>query len=105
MRVAASRSHRNERTGALLDRIAEATGTAGEPLALGSSLKFCRPAEGGLDVYPRFGPTSARDPTPGHALRAPARRVVLAPPGQPRPLNQPRTAPHRAATGVGHTGV
>src|SRR3546814_4801517 len=61
LRVAASRSHRNERTEALLDRIAEATGTAGEPVALGSSLKFCRLAEGGMDVYPRFGPTSEWD--------------------------------------------
>src|SRR3546814_7936966 len=68
MRVAASRSHRNERTEALLDRIAEATGTAGEPVALGSSLKFCRLAEGGMDVYPRFGPTSEWDTAAGQAI-------------------------------------
>src|SRR3546814_3187537 len=67
LRVAASRSHRNERTEALLDRIAEATGTAGEPVALGSLLKFCRLAEGGMDVYPRFGPTSEWDTAAGQA--------------------------------------
>lgn len=30
-------------------------------LAAGSSLKFCRIAEGAADIYPRFGPTSQWD--------------------------------------------
>lgn len=34
----------------------------------GSSLKFCRVAEGAADVYPRFGPTSEWDTAAGHAV-------------------------------------
>src|SRR3546814_16856181 len=96
MRVAASRSHRNERTEALLARIAEATGTAGEPVALGSSLKFCRLAEGGMDVYPRFGPTSAWDTAAGQAIVEPAGGAVADPRGTPLRYTQPppeRTRP------------
>ena len=32
-----------------------------ETLNIGSSLKFCIVAEGGADVYPRFGPTMEWD--------------------------------------------
>ena len=34
----------------------------------GSSLKFCRLAEGSADVYPRYGPTSEWDTAAGHAV-------------------------------------
>jgi len=34
----------------------------------GSSLKFCTLAEGGADVYPRFGPTMEWDTAAGHAV-------------------------------------
>jgi 3'(2'), 5'-bisphosphate nucleotidase len=88
LRVAASRSHRNERTEALLERIAAATGAAGEPVALGSSLKFCRLAEGGMDVYPRFGPTSEWDTAAGQAIVEAAGGVVLDPRGRPLRYNQ-----------------
>src|SRR3546814_6611639 len=73
---------------ALRDRIAEATGTAGEPVALGSSLKFCRLAEGGMDVYPRFGPTSEWDTAAGQAIVEAAGGVVLDPRGRPLRYNQ-----------------
>jgi 3'(2'), 5'-bisphosphate nucleotidase len=56
LRVAASRSHADPRTMALMSRIGDV-----ESVPLGSSLKFCRIAEGGMDVYPRFGPTSEWD--------------------------------------------
>ena len=88
LRVAASRSHRNARTEALLERIAEATGALGEPVALGSSLKFCRLAEGGMDVYPRFGPTSEWDTAAGQAIVEAAGGVVLDPRGRPLRYNQ-----------------
>ena len=39
-----------------------------EQLNLGSSLKFCRIAEGGLDLYPRFGPTCEWDTAAGQAI-------------------------------------
>ena len=45
--------------------------------AAGSSLKFCLIAEGGADVYPRFGPTMEWDTAAGDAiLRAAGGRVV-----------------------------
>jgi 3'(2'), 5'-bisphosphate nucleotidase len=34
----------------------------------GSSLKFCLVAEGGADVYPRYGPTCEWDTAAGHAV-------------------------------------
>src|SRR3546814_8969542 len=56
--VAASRSHRDARTEAVLARMGEI-----EPVGVGSSLKFCRLAEGGMDAYPRFGPTRSEEHT------------------------------------------
>jgi len=44
----------------------------GEPIAgtvvAGSSLKFCRVAEGAADLYPRFGPTMEWDTAAGQAV-------------------------------------
>jgi len=83
LRVAASRSHRDPRTTALLSRIGDVT-----PVPLGSSLKFCRLAEGGMDVYPRFGPTSEWDTAAGQAILEGAGGVVLDPQGRPFRYNQ-----------------
>lgn len=73
LRVAASRSHRDPRTQAVLERMGEI-----EEVALGSSLKFCRLAEGGLDVYPRFGPTSEWDTAAGQCVLQAAGGALLA---------------------------
>jgi len=54
--VVASRSHRDNTTEALLARLPEH-----EITSVGSSLKFCRVAEGQADLYPRFGQTSEWD--------------------------------------------
>ena len=44
---------------------------------VGSSLKFCRVAEGSADLYPRFGPTSEWDTAAGQAvLESAGGRVV-----------------------------
>jgi 3'(2'), 5'-bisphosphate nucleotidase len=43
----------------------------------GSSLKFCRVAEGSADFYPRFGPTSEWDTAAAHAVLAAAGGEVL----------------------------
>lgn len=83
LQVAASRSHRNPRTEALMDRIGDA-----ESVALGSSLKFCRLAEGGMDVYPRFGPTSEWDTGAGQCMLEAAGGVVIDPRGRPLRYNQ-----------------
>lgn len=57
LRVTGSRSHSSEALAAWLARMPmEHTF-----LPAGSSLKFCRIAEGQADLYPRFGPTSQWD--------------------------------------------
>ena len=73
LRVAASRSHRDPRTDALLLRMGET-----EVIAQGSSLKFCRIADGELDVYPRFGPTSEWDTAAGQCVLQAAGGTLLA---------------------------
>ena len=88
LRVAASRSHRDPRTEALMARIASGMGVDSEPVALGSSLKFCRLAEGSMDVYPRFGPTSEWDTAAGQAIVEAAGGRVLDPHGRPLRYNQ-----------------
>ena len=55
-RVAASRSHTDPRTEAFIRNLGPA-----ERVSIGSSLKLCLVAEGRIDVYPRFGPTSEWD--------------------------------------------
>ena len=84
LRVAASRSHRDARTEALLARMGEI-----ELVAQGSSLKFCRIAEGTLDVYPRLGPTSEWDTAAGQCvLEAAGGALLAADSGEPFHYNQ-----------------
>ena len=73
LKVAASRSHRDARTQGVLERMGGI-----EEMSLGSSLKFCRIAEGGLDVYPRFGPTSEWDTAAAQCVLHSAGGVLLA---------------------------
>ncbi len=77
LRVAASRSHRDERTEGVLQRMGDI-----ETIGLGSSLKFCRIAEGRLDVYPRFGPTSEWDTAAAQCVLEAAGGALLAPDGR-----------------------
>lgn len=83
LRVAASRSHRDGRTQAFIERMGDT-----EPLGLGSSLKFCRIAEGRLDVYPRFGPTSEWDTAAGQCVLEGAGGALLDPRARPFRYNQ-----------------
>ena len=83
LRIAASRSHRDERTQAVLDAL-----PGSETVACGSSLKFCKIAEGGIDLYPRFGPTSEWDTAAGQAILEAAGGAVLDPQGRPFHYNQ-----------------
>ena len=82
-RVAASRSHRDARTEAFIANMGEV-----EPVGLGSSLKFCRLADGGLDIYPRFGPTSEWDTAAGQCVLEGAGGAVIDPHGRPFRYNQ-----------------
>ena len=59
----ASRSHRSAETDAWLERFEIA-----EVVSAGSSLKFCRIAEGVADLYPRLGRTMEWDIAAGHAI-------------------------------------
>ena len=81
--VAASRSHRDARTEAVLRRMGDI-----ETIGVGSSLKFCRLAEGSMDVYPRFGPTSEWDTGAGQCVLEAAGGVVVDPKGRPLRYNQ-----------------
>lgn len=86
LRVAASRSHRDGRTEALLARMGDI-----EPVGLGSSLKFCRLADGALDAYPRLGPTSEWDTAAGQAILEAAGGLLVDPLGRPFRYNQRQT--------------
>ncbi|RDZ26928.1 3'(2'),5'-bisphosphate nucleotidase CysQ [Lysobacter silvisoli] len=88
LRVAASRSHRDARTEAFMQRLAQQVGGQAEPIGLGSSLKFCCIAEGGMDIYPRFGPTSEWDTAAGQCVLEAAGGQVLDPRGRPFRYNQ-----------------
>lgn len=84
--IAASRSHRDPRTDAVIAAFPQAS-----VISLGSSLKFCRIAEGTLDLYPRFGPTSEWDTAAGQAIVEAAGGVLLDPHGRPFRYNQRET--------------
>jgi 3'(2'), 5'-bisphosphate nucleotidase len=73
-----SRSHADEETRSF----AEAQGVT-ETVSAGSSLKFCRVAEGAADLYPRFGPTMEWDTGAGHAVLTAAGGRVTNPDGTP----------------------
>lgn len=83
LRVAASRSHLDARTEKILDAIGEH-----ERIGLGSSLKFCRLAEGRVDVYARFGPTSEWDTAAGQCILEAAGGAVLGLDGKPLRYNR-----------------
>ena len=85
LRVAASRSHKDGRSEAFIEAM-RARGEV-EQLNLGSSLKFCRIAEGGLDLYPRFGPTCEWDTAAGQAILEGAGGQVVDPRGRPLRYN------------------
>lgn len=104
LRVAASRSHRDERSEAFIAAMTRATGAV-EPLGLGSSLKFCRLAEGGMDVYPRFGPTSEWDTAAGQCVLEGAGGCVLDARGRPLRYNQRDTILNGDFIALGDPGV
>ena len=100
LRVAASRSHADPRSVALMQRIGHT-----EPMPLGSSLKFCRIAEGGMDVYPRFGPTSEWDTAAGQCLLEAAGGIVIDPRGRPLRYNQRDTILNGDFLALGDPGL
>ncbi len=82
LRVLGSHSHRDRFLGDYLDALGpHALHTAG------SSLKFCRIAEGAADLYPRFGPTAEWDTGAGQAVAEAAGAFVVDLEGQPLRYN------------------
>jgi len=76
--VMVSRSHLEARTKSYVD------GLPGAKLVQsGSSIKFCRLAEGSADLYPRLAPTHDWDIAAGHAILKAAGGSVTAPDGAP----------------------
>lgn len=63
IRVVASRSHADARTGALLSQLGPF-----ECISMGSSLKLCLVAEGEAHLYPRLGPTMEWDTAAANAI-------------------------------------
>ncbi len=61
--AAVSRSHGDERIEAFID-----ARPGGLRKSLGSAVKFCRVAEGEVDIYPRLAPTREWDVAAGHAI-------------------------------------
>jgi 3'(2'), 5'-bisphosphate nucleotidase len=76
--AAASRSHADAASEAFIARFAPVT-----TVTCGSALKFCRVAEGVVDIYPRLGPTSEWDVAAGHALVVAAGGSMTAVDGSP----------------------
>lgn len=74
----ASRSHQDPETAAFLARL-----NVRETMRYGSSLKLARIAQGGADVYPRFGATMEWDTAAGHGVLAAAGGTLLTPEGAP----------------------
>jgi 3'(2'), 5'-bisphosphate nucleotidase len=74
--VMVSRSHLDTRTQAYLQDLPRA-----RCVPCGSSVKFCRLAEGTADLYPRLGPTRDWDVAAGHAILTAAGGSVVAPDG------------------------
>jgi 3'(2'), 5'-bisphosphate nucleotidase len=76
--VMVSRSHLEARTKSYVDGLPEA-----KLVQSGSSIKFCRLAEGAADLYPRLAPTRDWDIAAGHAVLKAAGGSVTAPDGTP----------------------
>ena len=82
--VMVSRSHLDGPTQAYLNALPHT-----RRVACGSSVKFCRLAEGTADHYPRLGPTHDWDVAAGHAILAAAGGSVIDPDGTPLTYGTP----------------
>ncbi len=97
LRIIGSRSHGGDELAAWMARLS----CPHNFVAAGSSLKFCRIAEGEADVYPRFGPTSQWDTAAGQCVLETAGGAVCDLSGEPLRygLDKPILNPHFVAYG------
>ena len=65
--IMGSRSHATPELSVFVEKMRERHGNV-ELISAGSSLKFCRVAEGAADIYPRMGPTMEWDTAAGQAI-------------------------------------
>jgi 3'(2'), 5'-bisphosphate nucleotidase len=79
-----SRFHRERETDAFLDRFPGV-----QRQVIGSSLKFCRLAEGNADIYARMTAMWPWDVAAGHALVTAAGGVMMAADGEPLRYDRP----------------
>ena len=94
VRVLASKSHMNAATIAFIHRLG-----AHELVQAGSSLKFCRLAEGAADIYPRLGPTCEWDTAAAQAIVEAAGGRVTTLEGAPLRYGKPEVLnPHFVAS-------
>jgi 3'(2'), 5'-bisphosphate nucleotidase len=98
LRVMGSRSHGTDALAAWLAQLP----CPHSFVAAGSSLKFCRIAEGRADVYPRFGPTSQWDTAAAQCVLEVAGGAVTDMQGQRLcyGMDRPILNPEFVATGV-----
>ncbi|PIF28970.1 3'(2'),5'-bisphosphate nucleotidase [Acidovorax sp. 56] len=83
-RVIASRSHLDVDTKVMIDRLGPV-----QLMQAGSSLKFCRIAEGEADMYPRLAPTCEWDTAAAQAVLEGAGGLVLDLQGRPLRYGKP----------------
>jgi 3'(2'), 5'-bisphosphate nucleotidase len=83
-RVVASKSHLDEQTRVFIASLGES-----ELVQAGSSLKFCRIAEGSADIYPRMGPTCEWDTAAAQAVLEAAGGTVCTFSGQSLQYDKP----------------
>lgn len=96
VRVVASKSHMNDETVGFISQLGEY-----ELIQAGSSLKFCRVAEGTADIYPRLGPTCEWDTAAAQAIVEAAGGYVATLDGVPLCYAKPDVLnPHFVASSV-----
>ncbi|MBI1173734.1 MAG: 3'(2'),5'-bisphosphate nucleotidase CysQ [Sideroxydans sp.] len=96
LRVVASRSHSDEKTAALLQRL-----PPNQVVSAGSSLKFCLVAEGKADFYPRLGTTMEWDTAAAQCVLEAAGGRVMQVDGMPLRYNKTEWRnPHFFAAGT-----
>ena len=98
--VAGSRSHAQERTGAMLANLGEHT-----MVSMGSSLKFCLVARGEADLYLRLGPTSEWDTAAAQCVLVEAGGTVLDIQGDPLRYNTKESLLNPEFVAVGDPSV
>lgn len=83
-RVVASKNHLNDETRAFIKQLGKV-----DLVQAGSSLKFCRVAEGGADIYPRLASTSEWDTAAAQAVLEGAGGMVVDLHGYPLRYGKP----------------